>query len=726
MNLRCLGIFVAIALCSIAGYSRASAQTVQLASTVSSEVLKLPNYGDLSSSQSLALQVWFKPHHQDQLSKLLADQQDPKSPQYHEWLTPQKYTERFGVTGQEFNRVSNWLTNEGFQVTGGSPANGYIKFSGSVLSIAHAFSARISKFSPDGSKYGNLGDPQIPAEYAGLVGTITGLNNLHASKPMIAPSPDLTLAGATAVGPADFYTFYDETPLQAAGVTGTGCIAIVGDSDFNSGPIQAFNNQFGLPDNSSSITRVLADGSNPGVNADETETLLDLEWSHAVAPGAATKYFLGNESSSVNGGIVDALNAAVTDGSCAVISISFGLCGVPGAFYTSTVANIVNQAQSQGQAIMVSTGDWGAAGLVLSGNQCVPGTTANVNELASNPLITSVGGTSLNAPFNAVGVITGYTSERVWDDPNDGIPDGYAAGGGASAFFSKPSFQSGVTPADSARDQPDVALLASLNFPGAFFYDDDGSGVGVLRLVGGTSFSAVTWAGIVDLLVQQSGAKVGSINPRVYALASAGQAAAGFHDITAGNNSYNGVPGFSAGPGYDQATGWGTVDINNFVAAYTGSSPKPSPTPTATATPTPTPTLTPTPTPTPTATPTPAPTPTPNPTPRPRVSALVRVSKSFLNFGTVRVGRSKVKGVILTNTAKKTSGVTVTFNGRSVSGSSEFSASTTCNGPVGPKGRCSVTVGFAPTSPGPASATITINGNASNSPQTIGVAGTGR
>jgi subtilase family serine protease len=536
---------------------------------------------------------------------------------------------------------------------------------------------------------------------------------------MIARSPDLTLAGATAVGPADFYTFYDEAPLQAAGLTGTGCIAIVGDSDFNPGPIQAFNSQFGLPDNSSSITRVLADGSNPGVNADESETLLDLEWSHAVAPGAATKYFLGNESSSsANGGIVDALNAAVTDGSCAVISISFGVCGVPGAFYTSTVANIVNQAQSQGQAIMVSAGDWGAAGLVLSGNQCVPATTANVNELASNPLITSVGGTSINAPFNVSGVITGYTSERVWDDPNDGIPVpfGFATGGGASAFFSKPSFQSGVTPADSARDQPDVALLASPNFPGAFFYDDNGSGGGVLSGAGGTSFSAPTWAGIVDLLVQQSGAKVGSINPRVYALASAGQAAAGFHDITTGNNSYNGVLGFSAGPGYDQATGWGSVDIKNFVAAYTGSSPKPTPTPTATAAPTPTPT----------ATPTPAPTPTPSPTPTPRVPALVQVSKSFLNFGTVRVGRNKVKGVILTNTANRKSGLTVTFNGGSLSGSSEFSGLTSCTGQVGPKGRCSVTVGFAPTSPGPASATITINGNASNSPQTIGVAGTGR
>jgi hypothetical protein len=108
-----------------------------------------------------------------------------------------------------------------------------------------------------------------------------------------------------------------------------------------------------------------------------------------------------------------------------------------------------------------------------------------------------------------------------------------------------------------------------------------------------------------------------------------------------------------------------------------------------------------------------------------KVSAAVGLSKGFLNFGTVRVGRSKRKVVALINTANKEGGATITFNGISLSGSSEFSAAG-CNGQIGPKGRCSVTVGFAPSAPGAASATITINGNASNNPQTIGVAGTGR
>jgi subtilase family serine protease len=706
MKTECVRVFAIVALCLIVGLSDLSAQTVQLTGTISPEALKLPNYGDLPSTQTLSLQIWFKPHHQDQLTNLLANQQDSKSPRYRKWLTPQEYAKRFGVTQQEFNKVSNWLKKEGFQITSGSPANGFIKFRGNVLSIGHAFDARILKFSADGSKYGNFSDPQVPAEYGDVVGSVTGLDNLHASKAMVEPSPDITLSDFTAVGPADFYAFYDETPLQNAGVTGTSCIAIVGVSDFNPGPIQAFNNQFGLPDNSVAITKVLADGSNPGVNGAEMETLLDLEWSHAVAPGAATKYFLGDENNATNTAVVDALNAAVTDGSCAVISVSFGLCGLGSSFYTSTVANIVNQAQSQGQAIMMSAGDQGAAGLVFSVNQCVTATTANVNELASNPLITSVGGTSLNAPFNAAGVITGYTSERVWDDPNDSIPGGGATGGGASVFFSKPSFQSGVTPADGARDQPDVALLASPNFPGVFVFEDNG-GAGALGVVGGTSLSAPAWAGIVDLLVQQSGGKVGSINPKVYALASAGQGAAGFHDIITGNNNFNGVTGFSAGPGYDQATGWGSVDVNQFVTAMAAP-------PTGTPTPTPAPT------------PTPTPTPVPTPTPTPKVSASVGLSQGALNFGKVKVGKSKTKVMTLTNTAKKKGGATITFNGASIAGSSEFGGSTNCTSFVGPKGKCKVMVFFAPASAGGASATITVNSNASNGPTSFSVTGTGQ
>jgi len=781
-------VFTLIGLCLLAGYSKASAQTVRVTGTVSPEALTLLNYGDLPSSQHLQLKLWFKPQHQDQLDKLIAEQQDPKSTHYRKWLTAEEFTQRFGVTPQEFEKISGWLRREGFQVTGGSPAAGTIQFTGSVLTITRVFSTRISRLSADGSKFGNIIEPQVPSEYGSLISNITGLNNMFAPKLPPRPQPhfsptDNVIVGNQGpnLGPSDFYAFYNETALMNAGITGSGCIAILGFSDFITAPIAAFNQQFGLLDDSNAIVKVLADGTNPGVNNFEVETDLDLEWSHAVAPGAAIKYFLENSVSDPPG--VDSLHAAVADNSCAVISSSISFCAgtsTPSSVYTVTINNIVQQAQAQGQTILFASGDQGAAGEVLGPFGCEVSTSPHVDEFASNPLITSVGGTSFDtSAFDAAGNITSHSAtERVWDDPNDlAAAVGGATGGGVSAIFPKPAFQNGVTPNDGGRDQPDVALVASPYFPGSLFYEDNGSGGGVLQVIGGTSIATPMWAGIVDLLVQKTGSRLGSINGRVYQVASAGQTAAGFFDVTTGNNSFNGVTGFSAGPGYDQATGWGSVDINNFVTAM-GATPSATPTPTPSATPTPTTTPTPTPTPMPTVTgtpthtptatatpttvptvtptaaptpstaptpaptpsiaptpaptpvptlnPTPAPTPTPNPTPTPRVPALVQVSKSSLNFGKVRVGRIKVKGVTLTNTAKKKSGVSVIFDGGSVSGSTEFSALTICNGQVGPRGRCSVTVGFAPTSSGPASALVTINGNASNSPQTIGLVGVGK
>lgn len=185
-----------LALCVFAGSVRTDAQTVPLGSTVSPEALKLPTYGELPATRSLPLQIWFKPRNQEQLGALLAGQQDPRSPQYHKWLNPQEYANRFGITQPEFNRVSNWLGSEGFQVIGGSPEAGFIKFSGSTATIRSAFGTSVLKFSPDGSKFGILKEPRIPTQYENLVGTITGLDNLHAAKAMQASNLLRPVTGA--------------------------------------------------------------------------------------------------------------------------------------------------------------------------------------------------------------------------------------------------------------------------------------------------------------------------------------------------------------------------------------------------------------------------------------------------------------------------------------------------------------------------------------------------
>ncbi len=199
-------------------------------------------------------------------------------------------------------------------------------------------------------------------------------------------------------------------------------------------------------------------------------------------------------------------------------------------------------------------------------------TSAHVNDLGSDPNVTQVGGTGFNPTFDAFGNNAGHVAESVWNDS----AGGGATGGGVSAIYAKPSYQQGPgVPSGGQRDLPDVALIASPNNPGSF-WGGTSSGLPTSKCcIGGTSLSAPAWAGIAKLIAQLNRSRPGPLNPRIYALASAGQAASGFRDVTTGNNNFNGVPGFSAGPGFDLTTGWGTVDISTFANDYVA---PPSPT----------------------------------------------------------------------------------------------------------------------------------------------------
>jgi hypothetical protein len=676
-------IAVVVALCASLCASYAVAQTVALHGTVAPDSLKLPTYGDLPAGRALPLQIWFKPRNQAKLKALLAAQQDPKSGQYHKWLTSQEYTQQFGPTGQQFDNLAGWLKSQGFQVSGGSPAEGLIKLRGDPPTISRAFNTRVFKFSADGSRYGNLSEPLIPAQYAETVGSIEGLNNLARAVPLYRRSqagwsinrqfshktPTLARgvgAETSAYGPAsrpmpaipafkdgtnlsfapaDMYTFYDQTPPTTNNLNGSGkgndCIAIYAQSDLFNDILDAFTTKFGLTafgSASSYLQRIDIDGTALGIyNAAEPETLLDVEWAHAIAPGAPIRLYLSQFTSG-------ALNKAVTDNACGTINVSFAFCGATASFFTGVMDPIFSQASLQGISTFVSSGDQGAAGLDTS---CGVASSRNVNEMAADPNVTAVGGTSFTPTYNASGADVGFVSESVWNDASG------ATGGGVSAVFTaqngwpKPTWQSGPgVPNDRARDLPDVAMIASPNDPGAFFYDDSqclsssgcGSDFPTLGIVGGTSLAAPLWSGISKLIVQKTGARLGNMNPIIYSLARTNLSGNGFRDVTHGNNNFNGVTGFTAGPGYDQATGWGTVDVNTFVNAYAvaatqtstatatlsqapTATPKPTSTLTPTSTATPTPTATASQTFTATATHTPTLTPTPRSTPSPRSTA---------------------------------------------------------------------------------------------------------
>ena len=691
-----LAIIMILATFGAADAQVSSGPNVALIGNHPAEAATISPVAHANSAAQLNMEVTLALRNTTALDQLLRDQQDPTSPRYHQWLTPGQFTAQFGPSQQSADAVSQWLTSRGFQVTATSLQGRYVRFRGSVADVGRAFATDLMAFG-DGTSYSNTTDPMIPARFAGVIGGIRGLDNflhsvafshrLSSSAPataspwtagplaMLDPgpalpltesngimaAPNVTIGGITAFGPADFYSFYDESPLISSAINGDGrdCLAIVGISDYTHSAIPLFNGTFGLP--ASTITTVLADTTNPGINDDELEALLDLEWSHAAAPGTATNFYLGNaNTSTANGPIVDAIQRAVNDDTCSVISVGFGLCGGTGDFYTMTVSPIYAQAATQGQSIFIASGDDGAAGIVFDVNsgECVPGTSPNVNELGTDPNVTSVGGTSF-MPNYFDGDNNGHVPESAWNDSSDSSTGG-ATGGGVSAFYTQPTYQKGPgVPVGGNRDVPDVALIASPNYPGAFIAAGSTAGATpvIECCIGGTSLSTPLWAGIFKLIAQLKGARLGPLNPTIYKLAQSGQAAVGLRDVISGNNDFQCPPppggtcvtGFAAGVGFDLATGWGTADINTFANSYVrGGPPTASPTPTPTATPSPSPTATPSPTQTPTTSPTstqsPSRTPTRTPSPTLTVTSSPTPSETLVPTATPTARPTKTVG----------------------------------------------------------------------------------
>lgn len=542
----------------------------------------------------LHLEISFALRNKAEREQFTRDLQNPASPQYHHWLTPKETHERFGESGAEFRAVRDWVIGQGFTVTEESygRAIDWIRFTGTVAQADRAFGTRIVAVNSD--KYANATDILIPQRFKDIIADVVGLDNMGAIatpmppahvSPTLAqrshqlslelaslrgaprPTPEITLGGTTAFGPDDLYNFYGEGQLLDVGLNGSGtdCIGIIALSDFSDAAVTSFDGTFALPaPNPNPIPRVLGDLHNPGFLFKlETEALLDIEWAHTAAPGAPLRVYLGNAFDTGNGNqaFADALAKAVNDNSCGALSISLVGCGYTSSFVLNSLTPRYATALMNGQTVFVATGDFGSAAPIQVGNTCVASTIQGVSEFATDVNVTAVGGTQFT-PTYINGVDFGFVPESVWQEGSG------ASGGGPSAIFSQPSWQKGLgVPIGGNRDIPDVALLASPDKPGAFWVDDPsntGTGAVLSCCMAGTSLGTPIWAGISKLVSQKIGTRLANINPAIYQLGSVGSTI-GFRDVVLGNNGFNGVPGFNAGIGYDQATGWGTPDIPTFV-----------------------------------------------------------------------------------------------------------------------------------------------------------------
>jgi len=366
-------------------------------------------------------------------------------------------------------------------------------------------------------------------------------------------------------GPDQIRAAYDIQPVLDSGITGAGQTIVLIEA-YASPTVQAdllaFDSNWGMQAPAS--FQVLAPEGVPDFDPTNqlhvmwsSETSLDVQWAHAIAPGAAI--VVVQAKSHLDTDMLSVTQWAIDRNLGDVISQSFGeaeMCADPELIAQEHAAFAA--ATAKGITLIASSGDQGAAQPDCTGSSLV----LSASTPASDPLVTAIGGTHLNADFTS----GAYSSETAWSG------GGGAGGGGFSDLFRRPGYQAPFQADNKHRGVPDVAyngdlqvgVMAAWNVPCLYhlikcppipgFYP--------FFVFGGTSAGAPQWAGIVALGNELGGHRLGSINKDLYHIARSKDAASALRDVTAGTIAFPGFPGFAAGDGWDAATGLGTPRVS--------------------------------------------------------------------------------------------------------------------------------------------------------------------
>ncbi len=589
-----------------------------------------------AQSGRLMLILKRSPEQQNRLDTFLSEVQDPESPNYHRFITPEEFGRLYGPSNNDVAAITSWLQGHGLTVAGVNKGRTAIEFSGTIGQLQQTFQTSIHRFSIGGTEHlANVSDPEIPAAFAQVVGGVASLNDFKPRANVVKGplarwnpalnrfTPELTVGSSSGqylfVSPGDAATIYN-TPNSlntrlASGQTsydGTGVtIGIAGTTPLDSTGYYNYRNLFGLSQ-SGSVTTVY-DGTLGNIynSEDQTEAILDVEIASALAPGAHVFYYAA-EDTAFQAGLLLAIYRAIDDNNVGILSVSYGACEAAlGTAGNLEVLNAWEQAAAQGIAVVVSTGDSGAAG--CDNQNLVSAATFGfgVNGLASTPYNIAVGGTDFDILSNSFATYVGsnssnYTSarsyipENPWNDStsvngslssniplknSSGQTNIWAAGGGASSAvngqsgYPKPAWQQGFSPSntDSVRDIPDVSLFSATGHYRAAWAlclstDCNAGPNSTIHAVGGTSASTPAFAGMLALINQKVGAsnRLGQANWILYKLAQTAPSV--FHGITTGNISVYcnvGTPncgsnrfltGYNASNKFSLANGLGSVD----------------------------------------------------------------------------------------------------------------------------------------------------------------------
>jgi Concanavalin A-like lectin/glucanases superfamily/Pro-kumamolisin, activation domain len=482
----------------------------------------------------------------DQMQRLY----DPSSPEYHQYLTPEQFTARYGPSEEDYQAVLQFAQTNGLELASTHSSRMLLDVSGRITDVEKAFQVTLRTYQHPTEARTFYAPDVEPSVDAGLPATgIAGLSDwVRLGTALHRKQERTNVAAVGGSGPGRNYLGSDFRHAYAPGVALNGSGQSVGlfEADgYYASDISAYETLAGLPN--VPLINVLTDGfsGSPGTNNDEVA--LDIEMAISMAPGLARVVVFEGPNDVADW--LDILDSMSSSNQIKQFSSSWGYTGPPNT--NSSFDAVFMKMAMQGQSFFQASGD----GDAWVNPIWIPG---------ASPYLMSVGGTHLT--MNGSGA--SYASDMVWNSGNLGSAnpwfgngDGYwGSGGGISTSYAIPSWQQAVSTAanggsTSLRNIPDVALTSD----DIWVTFGNGSEASFI----GTSCAAPLWAGFIALVNQQSAANgkptVGFINPAIYAIGRGANYTNCFHDVTVGNDTSSLSPTeFFAVPGYDLCTGWGT------------------------------------------------------------------------------------------------------------------------------------------------------------------------
>lgn len=391
------------------------------------------------SLQHMQLLLQRPPALQRQLDAYTESLSDKSSPEYHHWLTPDQFGERFGVAQEDIDAVTDWLTLHGLEVNFVYPNRMSIDFSGTAALVRDAFLTEIHAYDVHGARHiANDSDPQIPAALAPAVAGIVSLHDFL-PRPMLTPRAQFTFNNGSeqyAMTPPDLATTYNLAPLFKGGHSGKGeTIAVIEDSNlYSAADWTAFRKKFGLSGYTAGSLKQIHPApktgsnncSNPGVNADgdDEEATIDAEYASAAAPDAAVEVVSCNNTSTTFGGQIalqNLLNGVSKPP--ALVSISYGDCESDnGAAANAALSSLYQQATVEGVSVFVSSGDEGAASCDANQESATHG--ISISGWASTPYNVAVGGTDFEDTYlNEVSTYWHSSNSADYESARSYIPE---------------------------------------------------------------------------------------------------------------------------------------------------------------------------------------------------------------------------------------------------------------------------------------------------------------